>query len=108
MIRRLLVGLLVLVIVVGLASSFWSRRAVANTGSERRVMLCVAEPWNEGDWNSATSHPPSDQTLSHPSAKNANSEHIFELQKPKQKPSHSPWFLVKVLLFNLKLLLGGK
>ncbi len=106
--RKFWVGLLVLVIVLGPVGGFWAKPAQANTGSERRVMLCAAWPWSEGDWNSATPHPPSNQTLPYPSAKNTNSEHKFELQKPQQKPSQSPWFLVKVLLFNFRLLLGGK
>ena len=106
--RKIWIGFLVLVILLGPVGGFWAKPAVANTGSERRVMLCTAEPWSEGEWNSATPPPPSNQTLPYPSAKNTNSEHKFELQKPQQKPSQSPWFLVKVLLFNFRLLLGSK
>ncbi len=108
MVKKSLVGLLVLVVLLGPISGFWPKPAQANTGNERRVMLCAAWPWHDEGWNSATPPPPSNQTLSYPSAKNTNSEHKFELQKPQQKPSQSPWFLVKVLLFNFRLLLGSK
>ena len=43
--KKLLVVLLVLAFVLGSGSGFWSKPAVAHTGKERRVMLCIAEPW---------------------------------------------------------------
>jgi len=47
MMRKLWVVLLVLIFIVGSVGGFWSRPVSANTGSERRVMLCAAEPWND-------------------------------------------------------------
>jgi len=45
--RKFWVGLLVLTFVLGPVSGFWAKPAQANTGSERRVMLCAAWPWSD-------------------------------------------------------------
>ncbi len=45
MIRKLWVVLLVLAFLLGSISGFWLKPTLANTGEERKVMLCVAEPW---------------------------------------------------------------
>lgn len=62
--RRLLVVLLVLTFVLGSVSSFWSKPASANTGEERRVMLCAAWPWNNDLCQSGNPSPPDTSGLS--------------------------------------------
>jgi len=46
--KKLLIVLLVLAFILCSMSGFWSRPVSANTGEERRVMHCVAEPWDWG------------------------------------------------------------
>jgi len=43
--KKSFVVLLLLAFVLGPVSGFWSRPVLANTGEERKVMLCIAEPW---------------------------------------------------------------
>ncbi len=62
--RKIWVGLLVLAFMLGSVSGFWSKPVVANTGSERRVMLCAAEPWHNDLYQSGNPTPPDTSGLS--------------------------------------------
>jgi len=106
MVKKLLVGLLVLVIVFGMGSSFWARPAQANTGSER--LLCAAEPWDDWEWNKASPPSPSGSDSTYSSVNSTNPGVMVEPQKVQQKPQKSFWSQLQFFLFNLKLLLGGK
>ncbi len=57
--KKLWVILLILTFMLGSVSGFWSKPASANTGSERRVMLCAAEPWSD-DFPGANNPSPPD------------------------------------------------
>ncbi len=61
--KKLWVVLLVLSFILGSVSGFWSKPAQANTGDERRVMLCAAEPWNNDFYQSGNPTPPDSSGL---------------------------------------------
>jgi len=106
--RKILVGLLVLVIVLGSVGGFWARPAQANTGNERRVMLCAAEPWHEGEWNKVAPPPPWNVTPANFPTDSLNTGDRPGLQMVQQKPQKSLWSRLQFFLFNLRLLLGSK
>jgi len=106
--RKLWVGLLVLIILLGPVSSFWSKPATANTGSERRVMLCAAEPWHDEDWNKAIPPPPSGPDSTYSSVNSTNPGAMVEPRKVEQRAQRSLWSRLQFFLFNLRLLLGSK
>ena len=106
--RKLWVGLLVLVILLGPVRGFWAKPAVANTGSERRVMLCTAWPWDDGDWNKANPPSPSGSDSTYSSVNFTNSGVRVEPRKIQWKPQKSLWLQVQSFLLNLKLFIGGK
>jgi len=60
--RKIWIGLLVLVVLLGPISSFWVKPAQANTGSER--LLCAAEPWHDDFPGVNNSSPPDTSGLS--------------------------------------------
>jgi len=105
--KKICVVLLVLTIMLGSVSIFWSKPAQANTGAERRVMLC-AEPWHGGEWNKVTPPPPPDPNSTYSSANSARPGDKLEPQRVQQKPQKSLWSRVQFFLFNLKLLFGSK
>ena len=106
--NKVLVFLLVLTFMLGPVSWFWSKPAVANTGAERRVMLCTAEPWNDEEWNTVTPHPGSNQNSANSSANSARPADKPEPQKAQQKPQKSSWSQFRLFLFDLKALFGGR
>jgi len=108
MIKKLCVVLLVLIILLGPVGGFWSKPARANTGSERRVMLCAAWPWEDGGWSSATSPSSSDSDSTYSSANPTKPGDKVEPQRVQQKPQKSFWSRLQFFLFNLKLLFGSK
>jgi len=78
--KKLLVGLLLLAFMLGFVSGFWSRPVLANTGSERRVMHCIAWPWSD-DFPGA-SNP------SHPnSSGSSNVENPGEMRNVQKNPT---------------------
>ena len=77
--KKLLVGLLVLAFMLGFVSGFWSRPVLANTGSERRVMHCIAWPWsNDFPGASNPSHPNS--------LRSSNIENPGEMRNVQKNP----------------------
>jgi len=106
--KKLLVVLLVLIFMLGSVGGFWSKPISANTGSERRVMLCAAEPWSDGGWSKATPPQPSGSDSTDSSANFTNSGVMVEPQKIQWKPQKTFWTRVQLFLFNLKLLLRSK
>jgi hypothetical protein len=86
--KKICVVLLVLTIMLGSVSIFWSKPAQANTGAERRVMLC-AEPWHGGEWNKVTPPPSSDQNPVNSSTNSVRPEDKPELPRFQQKPQKS-------------------
>lgn len=110
MIKRLWIVLLVLTFMLGSVSSFWSKPGLANTGEERRVMLCAAEPWNDW-WDKATppSPPPvQNSTYSPTYPTKIESKPRIERQKTQQKPQRSFWFSFQFLLSHFKLVFNAK
>ena len=80
MIRKLWIVLLVLTLMLGSAGTFWSKSALANTGKERRVMLCTAEPWHK-DF-------PGVSNPSHPnSSGSSNIENSVEMRNVQKNPT---------------------
>jgi len=106
--KKLLVGLLVLTFVLGPVSGFWSRSVLANTEEERKVYHCVAEPWNDEEWNKAIPPPGSDQNPTNSPANSVRPGEKPEPQKAQQKPQKSPWSQFRLFLFDLKALFGGR
>ncbi len=96
MIRKLWVGLLVLVIVVGLASSFWLKPAQANTGDERRVMLCAAEPWDD-DFPGANNPSPPDTSGLSPTGTQVKMQNAQQSSPPKKADSRARNFFHRIL-----------
>ncbi len=107
MVKKFSVGLLVLVVLLGPISSFWVKPAQANTGDERRVMLCAAWPWEDGGWSMATP-PGSDQNPATSPTNSVRSAGKPELQKVQRKPQKSFWSRFQFFLFNLGLPFGDK
>ncbi len=105
--RKLWVVLLVLTFMLGSLSGLWLKPAQANTGEERRVMLCVAEPWHGGEWNKVSA-PGSNQNPTDSSADPARSGDRAGRQKVQHKPQGLLWSQVRFFLFNLRLLIGSK
>jgi len=105
--KRLWVGLLVLTFMLGSVSGFWSKPASANTGEERKVCVCAAEPWH-GGWNKATPPPTPDPKFTYSSANSARPGDKVEPQRVQQKPQKSFWSRLQFFLFNLNLLFGSK
>jgi len=62
MMRKLWVVLLVLTIMLGPVSGFWSKPAQANTGP--KISLCAAEPWDNDFCQSGNPSPPDTSGLS--------------------------------------------
>jgi len=108
MTKKLWIVLLILTFVLGSLNIFWSKPAQANTGEERRVMRCTAEPWDDGGWNKVTPPPNSDQNPANSLTNPVQSVDKPELQKVRQKSERSLWFHFQLFLLNLRLLLGGK
>ena len=102
--RKIWIGLLVLVALLGPISSFSVKPAQANTGDERRVMLCAAWPWHDEGWNKVTPPPSSDQDSTYSLTNSIQSKP----QNLQQRPQRSFWSRLQFFLFNLKLLFEGK
>ena len=62
MLKKLMVGLLGLVILLGPVSGLRTRPAVANTGP--KILLCAAEPWHDDFPGANNSSPPDTSGLS--------------------------------------------
>ncbi len=103
MVKKLLVGLLILVIVLGPVGGFWAKPTSANTGP--KILLCTAEPWHDEEWNKATPPPSSDQDSTYSFLSNSIQP---KPQNLRQKPQKSFWLRLQFFLFNLKLLFEGK
>ncbi len=106
--RKFWIGLLVLTFVFGPVGGFWSKPVSANTGSERRVMLCTAWPWSDWEWNKASPPSPSGSDSTYSSVNFTNSGVRVKPQKVQQKAQRSLWSRLQFLLFNFRLFLGGK
>jgi len=106
--RRFWVVLLLLAFLLGSGSGFWSKPAWANSEEERKVCVCAAWPWNEGDWNTVTPPPTSNQNSTYSTANSARLGDKVEPQRVQQKPQQSFWSRIGHFLFNLKLPFGDK
>jgi hypothetical protein len=108
MIRKLWIILLAVTFVLGSVSTFWSKPALANTEEERKVCVCVAEPWSGGEWNKSTPPPSSDHNSNCSSADPAKLGDKLEGQRVRQRPQRSFWSRFQLFLLNIKLIFGGK
>jgi len=103
--KKTLVVLLLLALMLGSISIFQSTQVFSHTGP--KIYHCVAEPWNDGEWNKATPPPGSDQNPTNSPANSARPGEKPEPQKAQQKPQKSSWSQFGLFLFDLKALFGG-